>query len=495
MNHTTGLLQESLLEGGLPPLQVALLPTLLLLTAFFLFRRYKNTNQKLPPIVSGWIPFVGVGLNFASGPLQYATQVYKQKGEIFTLKLFGKRLTFLVGPEAHVPFFAKSDKELSQDEPYQFSVPIFGPNVVYGADLWHRNQQLKFIAASLSSKALMSYVPMIVKEAEDYFAQWGQQGTVDIRHALSELIILTASRCLMGREIRENLFTQVAKLYQDLDEGLTPLSFFFPHLPIPAHKRRDKARLEMVELFSKIIEQRRAQPDVKHDVLQVFMDARYPKTGAMLTEVEITGMMIALLFAGQHTSSVTGSWTGLLLLEKENKKKFLQGVMQEQEGIIHELGPEITYEALSKMDRLHRCVKEALRMYPPLIFLMRQVVRPFDYKGYTVPEGDILFVSPALSMRLPEVYKHPDEFNPERFALAPEEREERKYSYLGFGAGRHACMGESFAYLQVKTIWAVLLRSFELELEGPLPEPDYRAMVVGPSRPCNLHYRRKSRPT
>lgn len=41
--------------------------------------------------------------------------------------------------------------------------------------------------------------------------------------------------------------------------------------------------------------------------------------------------MIALLFAGQHTSSVTGSWTGLLLFEANNKKKFLPGVLEEQE--------------------------------------------------------------------------------------------------------------------------------------------------------------------
>lgn len=53
---------------------------------------------------------------------------------------------------------------------------ILGPGVVYGADLAHRNQQLKFIAASLSTKALQSYVPLIVKEAEDYFAKWGQSG-------------------------------------------------------------------------------------------------------------------------------------------------------------------------------------------------------------------------------------------------------------------------------------------------------------------------------
>jgi sterol 14-demethylase len=41
--------------------------------------------------------------------------------------------------------------------------------------------------------------------------------------------------------------------------------------------------------------------------------------------------MIALLFAGQHTSSVTSSWTGLLLFEANNKKKFLPGVLEEQE--------------------------------------------------------------------------------------------------------------------------------------------------------------------
>ncbi len=63
-----------------------------------------------------------------------------------------------------------------------------------------------------------------------------------------------------------------------------------------------------------------------------------------------------------------------------------------------------------------------------------------------------------------------------------------KYRWLGFGAGRHACMGENFAYLQIKTIWSVLLRDFDLELVGELPKPDYTAMVVGkltiPSTRC-----------
>ncbi len=43
-----------------------------------------------------------------------------------------------------------------------------------------------------------------------------------------------------GREVRENLFEQVADLLHGLDEGMVPISVFFPYLPIPVHKKRDK---------------------------------------------------------------------------------------------------------------------------------------------------------------------------------------------------------------------------------------------------------------
>jgi len=52
-------------------------------------------------------------------------------------------------------------------------------------------------------------------------------------------------------------------------------------------------------------------------------------------------------------------------------------------------------------------------------------------------------------------------------------------------------MGEQFAYLQIKTIWSVLLRNFDLDLAGKLPTPDYKAMVVGPKKPCLIKYTRK----
>jgi len=46
----------------------------------------------------------------------------------------------------------------------------------------------------------------------------------------------------------------------------------------------------MVRLFKKIIDERRANPEVKHDdCLQVFMDARYRGEERPLSDEEITG--------------------------------------------------------------------------------------------------------------------------------------------------------------------------------------------------------------
>ena len=49
----------------------------------------------------------------------------------------------------------------------------------------------------------------------------------------------------------------MSHLYHDLDKGITPLSFFFPNLPTANHKKRDAARVKMVELFGDVIKARR----------------------------------------------------------------------------------------------------------------------------------------------------------------------------------------------------------------------------------------------
>lgn len=60
--------------------------------------------------------------------------------------------------------------------------------------------------------------------------------------------------------------------------------------------------------------------------LQVFIDSKYKLAynGRYTTDEEITGMLIAVLFAGQHTSSVTCTWTLLSMLANQARGLLLQ---------------------------------------------------------------------------------------------------------------------------------------------------------------------------
>jgi len=99
-----------------------------------------------------------------------------------------------------------------------------------------------------------------------------------------------------------------------------------------------------------------------------------------------------------------------------------------------------------------------------------------------------LNLSPYVSHRVPECFPDPERFDPNR------SEHENVFAAIPFGGGRRKCVGNAFALLQVKSIFCALLARHELELVDP-PE-SYRdampSLILRPSEPCRLRYRRRS---
>lgn len=456
---------------------------------------FKKRPKGTPPIASIGMPLIGNYVEFARNPVDFIEKCRQKFGSIYTVPMLHKNLTFLLEPEVSAPFYQLTDDQMSQSEVYGFMTPVFGKGVVYDAEPKKRVQQMQSMAQGLKSGRLKAYVPRIEAECHAYMKNWGESGTVDLLEALSELTILTSSRCLHGDEIRENMFAEVSRIYHDLDKGVTPLSFFFPYAPTPAHALRDAARKEMVRIFSTVIEKRQKEEgDTSHytDILQLYIDFVYREDQGKLTDDQIVGLLIALLFAGQHTSSITSTWTMMFLLHHPECMKLVLAEQEEIVGTGEHQHDALDFDSVGKMEYLQNCVKESLRMFPPLIMLMRMamedITTTLNGKTYTIPKGDIVITSPAVSSRLSSVFKNPDNFEPDRFGA---ERNEQKtpFAYLGFGGGRHACLGQQFGLLQVKTIVSILLRTYKFEaIDKEFPEPDYTAMVVGPKNHCKVRY-------
>jgi sterol 14-demethylase len=242
----------------------------------------------------------------------------------------------------------------------------------------------------------------------------------------------------------------------------------------------------MVEIITRIIADRRARGIEGEDFLQTLMSARFAD-GTALTDDNITGMLLSLIFAGQHTSAVLAAWTGIELLRHP---WYGRAVTQEQQQVVGS-GGGVSFERLRGMERLERGVREAERLHPPLVMLMRKVIDDLSCLHFTLPAGWLAMVSPAVSHRIEEVFAHPDRYDPERFAPGRAEDRKARFALITFGGGKHGCLGMTFAYLQIKAIWSILLRRFELELIDCRPEPNYSTFVVGPKQPCRIRYQRR----
>lgn len=447
-----------------------------------------TATRRAPPMLPGGLPALGHALALRRDPVGLLLDGHARFGEVFSLRLPRARATALIGPRAQAAFFGATEDHLSARHVYQFTVPIFGRGVVYDTTPAVMDEQMGFLFPALRDARLRVYARIMQDEAERYVAAWGEEGEIDLLTALNELTVFIASRCLVGAEFRSRLSRDLAHLFHDLERGINLVAMVNPYLPLPAFRRRDRARARMAALITRVIAERRAGADAGEDFLEVLMGARYAD-GRALSDDEIVGMLISTIFAGQHTSTVMGAWTGILLLEHSS---WLPGVLDE---LASELGDgEITLEALRRLVVLERCIKEAERMHPPLIILMRRIVRDFEYDGWTLPAGELAMVAPAAAHRLRDVFADPDRYDPDRFAPPREEDRRTTHGLIGFGGGHHRCIGTTFAQQQIKVIWSVILRRFDVSLAHTGHRPDYTTFVVGPRPPCTMRYRRRRVP-
>ena len=333
---------------------------------------------------------------------------------------------------------------------------------------------------------------------------------------MAEMTIYTASRSLQGKEVRSKFDSSFADLYHDLDMGFSPINFMLPWAPLPHNRKRDYAQNKMAQTYMEIIKARReggSQRDAD-DMIWNLMSSIY-KDGTPVPDNEVAHMMIALLMAGQHSSSSTIAW---ILLRLATRPEIMDELYEEQKSVLGEDLPPLTYDSLQRLPLNAQVVRETLRIHAPIHSILRKVTTPMTIEGtpYTIPTSHVLLSAPGVTSKSEVHFPEPDLWEPHRWdqgsplhgtnqEVDDDEKVDYGYGlvskgagspYLPFGAGRHRCIGEAFAYVQLGTITAMMVRQFRLRnLEGKqgLVETDYSSLFSRPLSPAVVQWERRDR--
>ncbi|HJR19101.1 MAG TPA: cytochrome P450 [Actinomycetota bacterium] len=449
------------------------------------------TGVRQPPRVSGGETQNGHLEELRTDPIGLMRRVREECGPVGEFVLGDRRVALLSGAEASEPFFRASEEELNQAEAYPFMTPIFGKGVVFDAPPERRAEMLH--NQSLKDRYMRGHAQKIATEVEDMVGRWDAAGEIDLLDFFAELTIYTSSSCLIGKKFRDQLDRRFADLYHDLERGTDALAYVDAYADIESFRRRDTARAGLVQLVEAIMAARRQgtpPTDEDRDLLDVLISVPGEGEKPRFTADEITGIFISMMFAGHHTTSGTAAWTLIELLKHPDEMK---AVVAELDDLYAD-NPEVSYQALREMPRLESAIKEALRLHPPLILLLRVAKQPMDVGGFRIDEGNLVAVSPAVSNRIPEDFPNADAFVPERYLDPRREDLANPWTWIPFGAGKHRCVGAAFAVMQLKAIFSVLFRGWEFELAQPHDtyRNDHSKMVVQLEQPCRAGYRERS---
>jgi len=455
-----------------------------------------TTDNRLrePPRVSGGEHPTGHLEELRVDPIGLMERVRAECGDVGEFTLADRDVVLLTGAEANEFFFRAPEEELDQAEAYPFMTPIFGEGVVFDAPPERRREMLHNQA--LRDKFMRGHAATIAAEVEELVANWDEEGDIDLLDFFAELTIYTSSACLIGPKFRRSLDRRFAELYHDLEQGTDAIAYVDPYAPIESFRRRDEARIGLVALVQGIMDERRAGPmatDDDRDLLDVLMSIKDQDGSDRFSADEVTGMFISMMFAGHHTTSGTAAWTLIELLAHPEE---LAAVTEELDTLYSD-GSEVSFQALREIPRLESSIKEALRLHPPLILLLRVAKVPLEVQGFAIEQGKLVGVSPAVSNRIALDFPDRDSFVPERYLDPRFEDRENPWTWIPFGAGRHRCVGAAFALMQLKAIFSVLLQDWTFELAQPTDSyrNDHSKMVVQLAQPCVITYRRRDRET
>lgn len=239
----------------------------------------------------------------------------------------------------------------------------------------------------------------------------------------------------------------------------------YPALPLPAKLQRTWSGAQLYMIFKRIVDARNAEGRRDDDGLQFLMDQ-----GDNVTDI-IT-FVLGALFAGQLNSGINAAWTLVYMI---NKPEWLSKVRAEvvamasrycsdtsaplKDQLIH-----VPIEAWeSELPLVDFCLKDSIRLQTMGATFRKNVSErsiPINSTEVIPDESYVAWHVGDLHYH-PAVYKNPDEWDPSRYMPGREEDKQFQYAWIGWGVGRHPCLGRRFAELENNLTVAFFVAYFD----------------------------------
>ncbi len=358
-------------------------------------------------------------------------------------------------------------------------VPLVGEGVLSALEPAHRRQR-KLLAPAFNHKRVTAYGETMTSISERMQQSWKNGAEVNLHESMVQLTLEIVAQALFGTSIDryfDQLFRSISELAA-LTNLRNAMGLRAPRSwPTPGNLRFRRALRQVDSILFAIIQDRNGGEEDRGDFLSMLLETRDPETGAGMDDRQVRDEAMTIFLAGHETTANALSWTWDLLMRHPEVYERLAA-----ETNMALSGRSPTVSDLPNLPYVGQVFKEAMRIYPPVWLIDRQVIHQFAMQGYCFPVGTLLALSPYTLHRNPDYFPDPERFDPERFAPGKAEALPRM-AYMPFGDGPHVCLGNHFAELEGQLILATLAQRVRFVPQSTAPVPLYPVITLRPGGP------------
>ena len=303
---------------------------------------------------------------------------------------------------------------------------VFGPTML-DKDGHEHVVQRRIVAPEFVGKRFEPYYEAIDRNARHLIDNFPDSGVVDLVNAFTTRLPVNVIVDMLGMDQSDH--DRFHEWYTTMMAGLSVKDLLESQFSSEKQNLGVLAHEELAKYVAPIIEDRKSCP--VNDLISKIVHAE--AEGQKLTLTEIQAFISLLLVAGGETTDkgIANMWTQLLLNPDQ-----LEAVLDD-----HEL-----FDA---------AFSEMMRHSPPVPGQLRYSINEVTFSGVTIPSNQAVYIQLASANSDETIFSDPRSFNIERedLHLSKERKmghhgDEGRYGHLGFGLGKHFCLGYEMARLE-----------------------------------------------